>query len=93
MYDIVCVCMLWLYPVTCLVFTVDRMFLLPPRMQPMRRNTGSSYLSSESDLGFWERDIETLLANDLPLRKKIGKHFIKVQAATGIPSTYISINL
>ena len=62
-------------------------------MQPMRRNIGSSYLSSESDLGFWERDVETLLANDLPLRKKIGKHFIKVQAATGIPSTYISINL
>ena len=56
-------------------------------MQPMRRNIGSSYLSSESDLGFWERDVETLLANDLPLRKKIGKHFIKVQAATGTKHT------
>ena len=86
MYDIVCVHVM-VISVTCLVFTADWMFLLPPCMQPMRRNIGSSYLSSESDLGFWERDVETLLANDLPLRKKIGKHFIKVQAATGTKHT------
>ena len=61
-------------------------------MQPMRKNIGSSYLKPESDLGFWERDIETLLADDLPLRKKIGKHFIKVQAATGTINTLACIN-
>lgn len=33
--------------------------------------------------GFWDSDMAEILEKDIPLRVEIGKHFHKIQGATG----------
>ena len=43
----------------------------------------TTLLRSDSEKTFWERDMGTLMENDVQLRKKIGQVFQKVKGAAG----------